>query len=113
MKGYKWLLLLALAGLLAGGLVIALAGRPVQAQDPPLPGSALGVQMRFTHFRLDWYVIGSGGGEISSAHFRMRSTIGQPAVGWKSSTHFQEHTGYWQPFIRRIFLPLVLRSYSS
>lgn len=48
-------------------------------------------------FNLEWNVIGSGGGESSSAGYRVRGTIGQgiaspPPSG---SANFTVSSGYW------------------
>ena len=109
MRKHTTLLILALVGLLAGGVALVLTHSAVQAQSSQSDGER-GIQMSSPHFNLYWNVVGNGGGQIASAHFRVHSTIGQPAIGWKQSTSFKEHTGYWQPFLYRIYLPLVLRN---
>ncbi|HEX9926697.1 MAG TPA: hypothetical protein VGD99_28885 [Anaerolineae bacterium] len=48
-------------------------------------------------FNLEWHVIGSGGGESSSAGYQVKGTIGQsiasqPASG---SANFTVSSGYW------------------
>ena len=101
-------LVLVVTALLVGSLVLANA--VVQAQKPAEVDKVLGIQMSSDSFGVTWDVVGSGGGQIASAHFRVRSTIGQPATGWKQSTSFKEHTGYWQPFTYRVYLPLVVKN---
>lgn len=98
---------------LAAVLLVAFAylDSQVLAREPASAGD-LGTntaQMASPHFRLDWRVGAAGGGRISSAHFQLSSTIGQPAIGPADSAHFALHTGYWQRFGTKIYLPLVMR----
>ncbi len=46
-------------------------------------------------YRIDWYVIGSGGGPCQSADYQVDGTIGQPIVGKAASTIFQAYAGFW------------------
>ncbi|MCS7179351.1 MAG: hypothetical protein RML46_05905 [Anaerolineae bacterium] len=109
----KGFLILALAALLAGGLLVVLISPLARAQASPAPGPlTVGPAMSSANFRISWDVVASGGGRMSSANFHLHTTIGQPAIGWKASANFSEHTGYWQIFLFRVFLPLVLRNYS-
>jgi hypothetical protein len=113
----RWLTAL-LTGVLVGFLALALMGGQALAQEPITPsGSNLSadlgfmqVQMGSDHFRLDWNVIGSGGGDMTSTHFQMSNTIGQPTVGAKSSDHYDLCDGFWCAvghFIQGLFLPLI------
>lgn len=111
---HRGFLVLALAALLVGGVVVAFIGPLARAQASPAPGPlTVGPAMSSANFRIEWDVVASGGGRMSSANFRLHTTIGQPAIGWKASANFREHTGYWQIFLFRVFLPLVLRNYTS
>ena len=115
MTSRRWVLIgLLVAGVLLVGVVWILSGNAARAQNagPRGPGSMQGVQMGSAHFRLDWHVIGSGGGELSSTHFRLRHTIGQAAIGDQESTNFKNHAGYWQEFIFRVYLPAILKAFS-
>lgn len=113
----RWLTAL-LSGLLVTLLALALMGGQALAQEPvPPAGSDLStelglmqVQMGSDHFRLDWNVIGSGGSDMTSSHFQMSSTTGQPTVGNKDSAHYDLCDGFWCAvghFIQRLFLPLI------
>lgn len=48
--------------------------------------------------QIDWYVIGGGGGTMSSANYSLSGTIGQTAVGSISSANYSINQGYWQSF---------------
>jgi hypothetical protein len=74
-------------------------------------GSEATDQMRMVsdHFSLNWDVLANGGNTMGSSHFRLSSTLGQPAIGNASSPHFELRAGYWQNFFYRVYLPLVLR----
>jgi hypothetical protein len=47
------------------------------------------------NYRIDWYVIGSGGGQAQSSNYRVDGTIGQPIVGSSSSTNYRIDAGFW------------------
>ena len=47
-------------------------------------------------FRCDWSIVGTGGGEMSSASFRCGATAGQTAAGEMASSRFLAFIGYWQ-----------------
>jgi hypothetical protein len=107
--------ILMLAGLLAATVVVALAGRAARADTLPDPGprGTLSTQMSSAHFRVDWDVIGCGGGTASSTHFILRSTIGQRFAvdDWSTGTYFGGRAGFWQTFRYSSYLPLLLRNY--
>jgi hypothetical protein len=88
-------------------------GMSVTAQDGQLPSvikdSSL-APMDSDNFGLYWNVVASGGGTISSAHFRLSSTIGQPVIGNFDSVHFEHRAGFWQEWIYRIFLPIITKN---
>ena len=46
------------------------------------------------NYDLSWNVIGGGGGQIDSASYAMRSTVGQ-IIGLSSSDNYQLRAGYW------------------
>ncbi len=46
-------------------------------------------------YRIDWYVIGSGGGHSQSSGYQIDATIGQPIVGSSSSASYIIDGGFW------------------
>jgi hypothetical protein len=46
-------------------------------------------------YRIDWYVIGSGGGHGESASYELNGTIGQPIVGQGASSSYIVNSGFW------------------
>ena len=44
---------------------------------------------------IDWYFIGSGGGESQSENYQVNGTIGQPVVGVSASTNYVVESGFW------------------
>lgn len=104
--GCACLLLLVFAFLIGQSMIVT-------AQDEQLPttiGDINLTPMVSDHFALYWNVSASGGGTISSAHFRLSSTIGQPVIGNFDSAHFEHRAGFWQELIYRIFLPIISKS---
>jgi len=109
-KSFLWVL----AGMVIGILTLTVLGGSALAQKPsPSPEIYASVQdMGSAHYSLNWNVIGNGGGQVSSTHFRVNSTIGQPAVGTTTSDHFDVCTGYWcwaEQLLANIFLPFIHR----
>lgn len=47
------------------------------------------------NFEIDWYVMASGGGEMSSTGFSINGTIGQPIIGESSSAGYTIESGFW------------------
>lgn len=47
------------------------------------------------NYRVDRYVIASGGGEMSSTGYSVNGTIGQPLVGSSSSSSYIVESGFW------------------
>ncbi len=47
------------------------------------------------NYSVDWYVIASGGGEMSSTNFNVNGTVGQPIIGTSSSASYIVESGYW------------------
>lgn len=107
------------AALVAALLALTLLGGTARAQtSPPEPENELlaqlglaTVQMGSAHFGLDWNLVTPGGGNVGSPHFHISASLGQPTVGAKSSPHYETCTGFWcgLDFIKRIFMPLLLR----
>ncbi len=73
--------------------------------------------MSSTNYRLDWFtpLTGGGGGPANSTNYAVNFTVGQSAIGVASSTNYGICLGYWcgAAVQYRIYLPLVLRNYSS
>jgi hypothetical protein len=109
----KWIL----AALLVCFMIFSVLGAQVKAQaapPPPSPLEQVGLyqgQMSSPHYKLDWTVQGTGGGNIGSTNFQVSSTIGQPTVGEKSSAHYESCTGYWCwiDLVRDVFLPMLFK----
>ena len=65
------------------------------------------------NFDLSWNVIGSGGGEASSARYEVSGTVGQSGVGQTAvtSANFALNSGYWTAgAATQIYLPLVIKN---
>jgi hypothetical protein len=95
---------------LLGGTALAQGAPPGLERDSSAPWGPAGVPIGSAHFGLNWSVIASGGGALSSPHFRLSSTLGQPATGAKGGANFGTCTGFWcgLDFVRDLFLPLLL-----
>jgi hypothetical protein len=68
--------------------------------------------MSSTGFKLDWFVLlnGSGGGEASSATYKINYTIGQTAIGSSASTTYKIELGYWAGLTHSpVYLPIILK----
>jgi hypothetical protein len=64
-------------------------------------------------FDLSWHVIGSGGGESSSAGYHVNGTIGQSAASQpiSGSASFRVSSGYWAVNTgTTVYLPAVLKN---
>ena len=48
--------------------------------------------------QINWDVLASGGGPMSSANFLLDGTLGQMVAGPSTSTNFTLNAGYWQNF---------------
>ena len=61
---------------------------------------------------INWSVIAGGGGAASSAHYAVRATLGQSAVGPAVGSEHSVGAGYWYGVGRdnEIYLPLVVRN---
>jgi hypothetical protein len=78
-----------------------------------LGAAGAGLAQTSAGFNLEWHAIGSGGGEASSANYRVNGTVGQGIASPPSaiSAAFVVSSGYW--FAGRgtiIYLPLILRN---
>ncbi len=54
--------------------------------------------------QINWDVIASGGGPMSSTNFVLDGTLGQPIAGESSSPNFALNAGYWQNFAAADFI---------
>jgi hypothetical protein len=80
-----------------------------------LAGSVLALPMASDNYRLDWYVVltGGGGGPTDSTNYAANFTIGQTACGLSSSTNYEVGLGYWYGLGGyKVYLPLVMRNFS-
>jgi hypothetical protein len=61
---------------------------------------------------INWHVIGDGGGTASSAHYAVRATVGQSAIGPAAGSEHRVGAGYWYGVGRdnEIYLPLLMRN---
>jgi hypothetical protein len=64
----------------------------------PIDGSNLLPSSPQTGEQINWDVISSGGGPMTSTNFMLDGTIGQTVAGPSSSTNFVLNSGYWQNF---------------
>jgi hypothetical protein len=71
-------------------------------------------------YDVTWNVVGGGGQPISSAHYVVRSTVGQPAASppYASSGAFVVSGGYWFGSAAaeaeyNVYLPIVMRVSTS
>jgi hypothetical protein len=46
-------------------------------------------------FAIEWAVLSGGGGEMSSASYRLNGTLGQGFAGYASSANYQHWIGFW------------------
>lgn len=74
--------------------------------------------MSSASYAIHWDVIGGGGEPVSSASYKMNSTIGQAAIGASASASYGLGAGYWYGLVApappsgyRIYLPIVLKNY--
>jgi hypothetical protein len=79
-----------------------------------LVGGALA--MDSDNYSLDWVtpLTGGGGGAATSTNYAVNITIGQSAIGTSAGASYEACLGYWCGGAagHRIYLPLVLRSFS-
>jgi hypothetical protein len=92
-------------------VVIAAARQPepgLVAQTDTLTGPPI----NSPHYELDWNITANGGGTVSSTHFQVSSTIGQPATGFSGSANFEVCSGFWCKVLAffELYLPIQLRN---
>ncbi len=78
-----------------------------------LVSGSLALAMSSTNYRLDWYVVlTGGGGATESTNYAANLTIGQTARGLSSSTNYAVDLGYWYGIDveHSIYLPLILKN---
>jgi len=56
--------------------------------------SSAAIAMGSTNFDLSWNVMGGGGGSMTSASYKMGSTVGQ-ITGLSASTNYKLQAGFW------------------
>jgi len=102
MRYAKLLVLLAVVALLA--ITIGLTAS--QAAPPAAPPPAV------SRFDLSWWVMNGGGGKMTSTHFLVYASIGQPAITNElTSAHYRLISGFWGgtwPWLRT-FMPTIWR----
>jgi hypothetical protein len=80
-----------------------------------LAGSVLALPMASDNYRLDWYVVlTGGGGPTGSTNYAANFTIGQTASSLASSANYEAGLGYRYGTAggHKIHLPLVMRAFS-
>jgi len=83
-------------------LVLTAAGALAQPAQPE------------ANYGMTWDVFASGGATMSSTHYRMLSTAGQPLTAVSASANRSLKSGYWYAFqdvVRRVFMPLLNREH--
>jgi hypothetical protein len=65
--------------------------------------------MESESYGLEWNVTASGGSSITSSSYRLSSTIGQPVTGDFNSPSFEHRAGYWQEWLYRLLMPVIIR----
>jgi hypothetical protein len=75
---------------------------------------AIALAQTSTNYNLEWHVIGGGGEPVSSASYAVNSTVGQGAASppYSFGSRYIVSGGYWSIPVYRIFLPLVIRTWS-
>ena len=91
----KWILAFAAVSVTIGvGLVVVSRSRA----------------QRSANYAVEWNVLSGALGEMSSSSYRLNATVGQTMAGWFSGPSYEVHAGYWQTFIYRVYLPVVLKN---
>lgn len=60
------------------------------------------------NYILFWDVVASGGPPLTSTHYIMLSTTGQPVIGTAKSAHYSLHSGYWYNNLY-VYLPSIAK----
>lgn len=81
--------------LLLGLLFLAGRNATAQAEKQSIQSIRAPAQMSSASYSLDWDVVASGGGVMTSTSYIVRGTSGQPAIGSMSSFNFKERSGFW------------------
>ena len=97
-------------------IAITISAVVVGAQQPQTDqAKALaGPPMDSPHYQLNWNVSGNGGGTVTSTHFQVSATVGQPATGISNSANFEVCSGFWCKVLAifDIHLPIVNKDLS-
>ncbi len=86
--------------LICGLLVIVLLAGLV------LPSARARAEPTAPLYYLTWDAVASGSSVLTSTHYVMRSTTGQPVIGTSKSAHFILHSGYWYSDLQ-VYVPLI------
>ncbi len=72
-------------------------------------------EMFSDNYGVPWDARYGGGGLSSSVNYAINATVGQGAIGWTESSNYGVGAGYWYGAVGgyKVYLPLVLRNYSS
>ena len=65
--------------------------------------------MSSANYGLDWLIplTSGGGGEAASAHYVATYSVGQTVIYQSDSAHYTANMGFWQVFLRRLWLPIA------
>ena len=68
-----------------------------------------------TTYGVEWSVVAGGGARSVGSSYAVHGTVGQAAIGVSSGSSHGAHSGFWYGVSgeSHIYLPLVLRNYSS
>ena len=95
-------------------MVSAAAVSARQAEARRGAANPAGQPMDSDHFQLDWNAYATGGGTVTSTHFEVSATVGQPAVGFTDSANFEVCSGFWCKVLAifDIHLPVINKDLS-
>lgn len=48
-------------------------------------------------YKIDWYCISSGGGEVAGGSYKINCTVGQPSAGYVEGASLKHWIGFWVP----------------
>lgn len=88
----------------AGDRGLAVKSRPssstieTKAESEPMVQTEAVSPQEPTAAEVNWRVLSGGGGSGTAGTLRFSATIGQPIVGWTSTTSQSVHAGFWQDF---------------
>jgi hypothetical protein len=90
--------------LLAVVLLAVLAGASLPLPQETAAASSEG-------YVLTWSSLDGGGSvNLAGAGYALSGTLAQPDAQTWSSGHYQLHGGFWQEWLRYLFVPLILRN---